>query len=39
MNSPSEIGTATLSIRVNSRNPSAKMPAAIRNSVNVGKYS
>ena len=35
-NSPSEIGTATLSIKVNSRNPNAKMPAATRSSVTVG---
>ena len=35
-NSPSEMGTATLSIRVNSRNPTAKMPAATRSSVTVG---
>lgn len=35
-NSPSEIGVATLSIRVNNRNPTAKIPAATRNSVMVG---
>jgi hypothetical protein len=35
-NSPREIGTATLSIRVKSRNPTAKIPAATRNSVMVG---
>ena len=31
-NSPSEIGTATLSSRVNTRNPTAKMAAATRSS-------
>ena len=36
VNSPSEIGTATLSIKVNTRNPRAKMPAATRNSLSVG---
>jgi hypothetical protein len=35
-NSPKEIGTATFSINVNSRNPTAKIPAATRNSVIVG---
>lgn len=38
-NSPREIGTATFSINVNTKNPSAKIPAATRSSVSVGAYS
>lgn len=38
-NSPSEIGTATFSIRVNARKPTAKTPAATRSSVIDGTYS